>query len=115
MSLDVGRPIPSTISSKPVLPEELSEIWDAFGVLNTTRQYGFGIAQPITLVELKAYVDLYGIVHDIDEFVLNIKHLDVIFLTKVKENGKHGQGQAEGDIGIGGGHDLEVGNTHQGS
>lgn len=77
--ISAGNPIPSAILNKPDLPLYLLQVWEGFIILNTTRQSGFGF-QPISLAEIKAYFDIYGIAEDKELFVIYIKYLDHILL-----------------------------------
>lgn len=56
----------------------MREYLQAFKILNRTRQYGMG-ANPISLVEIKAYLDLYG-ASDEEAFIEYILRMDAVYL-----------------------------------
>lgn len=85
ISQEEGAPIPSAILDKPTLREDLVIPWECFHVLNETRQYGFGIAQPILFSEIKAYIELYNLTHDIEGLIEYVKYLDGIYLARMNK------------------------------
>jgi len=63
-----------------LLPPDLKIVWEAFGVLSSTRGRGFGV-QPVTLIEIEAYCRLYGVLQgDRQDFVYFITGLDECLL-----------------------------------
>ncbi len=62
----------------------------AFNTISMSRQYSQSIAganiinrpQPITLTELKAYVDLHEIIVEKTEFVKVMQSLDALFIER---------------------------------
>ncbi len=55
-----GKKVPELEDDPLLLPPDLKIVWEAFGVLNTTRGRGFGV-EPITFVEMEAYCRLHAI------------------------------------------------------
>lgn len=60
---------------------------DAFLVLSSCRQFGYGVFQPITLSEINSYVKMFNNYIELDLFIGYIKHLDSIFLKRVNKKG----------------------------
>lgn len=52
----------ATIPEEPEIPEEGQHLWDWFWVLSERRQKGFDSANPITFSEIKAWVDVTGVI-----------------------------------------------------
>ncbi len=84
-SLNSGAPLPKVIQNKPILDYELFVYWEFFWILSRSRQYGYGILQPISLSELKALLDLYEIKDDVELFICFIQYLDGIYLEKMNK------------------------------
>lgn len=95
---------PKALESKPDLHDWMKEYLYAFRKLNRTRQQGMG-PSPISLTEIKAYLDLYGS-SDQEAFIEYILQMDAAYLdvkakqapakkpdppTDPKKAGKHGR------------------------
>ena len=75
-----GKKVPELGDDPLLLPPDLKNIWEAFGVLNTTRGRGFGV-EPITFVEIEAYCRLHEIKReDRVDFAFFITGLDECLL-----------------------------------
>lgn len=78
-----GNAIPSAILNKPKLLDDVVEAWEAYDLLGSCRQYGYGIPQPFLLSEISTYINLFNIKGDLDKFIQYVKFLDTIYLEKV--------------------------------
>jgi hypothetical protein len=77
-----GASVP-ILDDEPKLSFPLQEIWHGFSALSSSRQMGFDVGA-IPLTEIKAYVDLFGVV-DLEMFVACVRALDADYLKHVRE------------------------------
>jgi len=70
------------LESKPEAFVDLRGYWQAFQVLNNSRQLAFGDIGAIPLSEIKAYFDLVGIteLNEKEEYLYFIQLLDIKYL-----------------------------------
>lgn len=71
---------PTWYNDRPILFYSLRSVWESFWVLHNTRTVGFNGVNPISLQEIKAYIDLFSI-EDISVFIEYICVLDREFLS----------------------------------
>lgn len=75
---------PKALENRPELHDWMKEYLYAFRKLNRTRPMGMGV-NPISLTEIKAYLDLYG-ASDQEAFIDYILEMDAAFLdVKAKQ------------------------------
>ena len=79
---------PAALLNKPVLAMDMMEIAKAYQVLHSTRfNSGFDIS-PITVGEIRNYVELVGVPWcGCEEFIDQIKRLDEYHMKEVREKG----------------------------
>jgi hypothetical protein len=92
------------LNSKPEMFRDLQWIWEGFMCLSTSRQYGMGSPQPISVSDITAYC-LFRDIHDADDrddFMYHVQRLDAVFMkdwgTKQK-NKDNTQGQPPARLG----------------
>lgn len=72
---------PQALQNQPILHNWMKEYLEAFRTLNKTRQNGMAPC-PISLQEIKAYLELYG-AYDITAFIDYILKMDVAYLNQM--------------------------------
>lgn len=77
---------PKALESKPLIPAHLEEYIQAFNILSTRRQVGMS-KNPITLVEIMQYVNLFGCT-EADIFILHIIRMDLTYLEHANKADK---------------------------
>jgi len=76
------------LASRPTLRPDCLKYMRAFSSLSNARQHSqIGGAQPISLTEIKAYIDLHGIQYGevSSRYVRMIQKMDYLYLDKVQE------------------------------
>lgn len=73
----------AVIDEKPELFGDLQDIWEAFGMLDPSRQNGMGMGY-IPLAEIKAYLEMFG-TDDVDRFVRLLRHLDKAYVDAIRK------------------------------
>lgn len=58
LAATTGR-IPPALLSKPEIPDEGRDLWNAYMQLSGSRSLGFGVTGPIPMSEIKAFCDVY--------------------------------------------------------
>lgn len=82
MQRATGKILPA-LANRPEIPIELIYLWEAFWILNGSRQIGFGTG-PIPLTEISAYCHLFN-VSDVQFFVACIRAMDGQYLAHKSE------------------------------
>ncbi len=77
---------PEALAKMPLLPMRLRVFTDAYHLLSTRRQTGFGI-NPIALAEIEAYARIMEI-DEIEEFVTYMIRMDLAFLMWQQKQGE---------------------------
>lgn len=80
MERQIGRKPDELIG--PPFPDLLANVWSAFFDLNSTRSMGPNGPDPISFLEIKAYMDLTGTVLDSRE-IAALKRLDKTYIGVV--------------------------------
>lgn len=75
---------PSILLDMPALHELIMWVWDAYGVLDKGRQWGYNGPQPIQVSELEAYCRMNNI-NDRSGLVSYIQKMDGVYLTDHRE------------------------------
>jgi hypothetical protein len=72
---------PEALSTYPLVPEAFKEYCDAFMILSSRRTAGFASMNPISLAEMHAYIQLYGMPsYGVQAFVDMMIRLDAKYL-----------------------------------
>lgn len=69
---------------QPELYQTLGWIWEAFIVLDRSRQFGFNGPQPISLSEIEAYIRLHSI-EDRYDLIRYIQLMDGEYIAQSRE------------------------------
>jgi len=71
------------LNSRPDIFSDYVWVWEAFLTLSSSRQMGMSSPQPISLSEIKTYIDLYKIDDrdEVDELIYLVQHLDHVFVA----------------------------------
>lgn len=70
------------LTDEPELFEDVKWVWNAFQLLNDTRNYGFGGPVRVTMSDVAALLHMRGITDgdDIDFFLLVFPQMDTMWL-----------------------------------
>ena len=75
--------LPESLATKPDMHSWMIEYFGAFKLLSSRRQVGM-VANPISLVDIQAYINLYGAT-DLREFVEFITMMDSTYLKYLSD------------------------------
>lgn len=78
--------VPPALLSKPILPPEGRDLWNAYNSLSGSRRIGLS-AGPIPVSEVLSYCELVGIA-DLDErelLLTVVQTLDILYFNRKKE------------------------------
>jgi hypothetical protein len=77
---------------RPDIYPDLLLDYNAFLLLSSTRTYGFSSANPISLTEIKSFIDIFGIKGHAEKktFIKRMRVLDNAFLNWHREKNKDG-------------------------
>lgn len=76
--------------NQPALHETLAWVWEAYSILDKSRQFGFNGPQPIMLSDIEAYCRLHSI-EDRSELIHYIQVMDGEYLSHMREKLKKEQ------------------------
>lgn len=63
-----GKPAPA-LEQRPVLYEDLADVWGLFWQLHRSRQYAFG-ANPLAVTDIRAALELYALADPLECYEL---------------------------------------------
>lgn len=72
------------LMNQPELYSTLAWVWEAFIVLDRSRQFGFNGPQPIMLSDIEAYARLHDI-EDRSDLIRYIQHMDGAYIAHARE------------------------------
>lgn len=83
---EAGESLPDSVVNARLF-EHYTPYWQAFTILTQTRTSGFSAVNPISLQEISAYLDIYGItgIEERISYTVIIREVDNFYLKRENE------------------------------